>query len=189
MHSLICVLICVCLWFINSASLAEERFPPPEFRAGHVIPSEQYPLPAAGLVESAGYRVAGWCAWGWRRGWCSIGGRGAGCFCSGDLRGGVVWVCTQGVCLPDRVDAECGGGDCHRIGVPWVVGVFFALPLVVVLFFGRVFCSAVCPLGRLQDLFVWKNVQVPRWVEVGLGLLAYLYLGLAVVVAACGGPY
>ena len=57
-------------------------------------------------------------------------------------------------------------------GVPPTVLVFGFMPLVFALFFGRVFCAAVCPHGALQDLMLLKPVKVPAWLEHGLRLLA-----------------
>jgi NAD-dependent dihydropyrimidine dehydrogenase PreA subunit len=70
--------------------------------------------------------------------------------------------------------------------LPWVVAAFFVLPLLFALFAGRVFCAGVCPLGAIQDVVLFKPVRVPGWLEQGLGLFAYAYLGLAVIVAFVG---
>lgn len=66
--------------------------------------------------------------------------------------------------------------------IPIVVTAIFFLPLVVALFFGRAFCGGVCPLGAMQELVVLKPVQVPRRLDNTLGLLKYVYLGLAIVI-------
>ncbi len=73
--------------------------------------------------------------------------------------------------------------------VPAVVAIFFLLPLVSALFFGRTFCAAVCPLGAIQDLVLLRPVAVPNWLESGLQLFAYIYLGLAVLFAATGSAF
>jgi len=73
--------------------------------------------------------------------------------------------------------------------VPLVVVLFFALPLLFSLFFGRAFCAAVCPLGAIQDVVVFRPVKVPAWVTSVLGLVPYLYLGLALTLAAGGAGY
>ena len=73
--------------------------------------------------------------------------------------------------------------------VPGAVILFFLLPLVFTLFFGRTFCAGVCPLGAIQDLVVLKPTAVPRWLESALRLLAYLYLGAAVLLAATGSAF
>ncbi len=73
--------------------------------------------------------------------------------------------------------------------VPVVIAVFFLLPLVFSLFFGRVFCAAVCPLGAIQDLVLLRPIAVPSWLESGLRLFAYLYLGLAILFTATGSAF
>ncbi len=73
--------------------------------------------------------------------------------------------------------------------VPLPAIVFFMLPLFFALFFGRVFCAAVCPLGAMQDVFVVKPLKLPPWLEQALGLLPYVYLGLAVLFAATGAGF
>jgi len=73
--------------------------------------------------------------------------------------------------------------------IPVTVLLFFILPLIVALFVGRVFCSSVCPLGAVQDLVLVRPMRVPSWLEHGLGLFAYVYLGLAVLFAATGAGY
>jgi len=74
-------------------------------------------------------------------------------------------------------------------GIPLSVVIFFVAPLVFTLFFGRAFCAAVCPLGAVQDMVTLWPVAVPRWLEAGLRVLAYLYLGLALVWAALGSAF
>ncbi|NLN94297.1 MAG: 4Fe-4S binding protein [Candidatus Hydrogenedens sp.] len=65
--------------------------------------------------------------------------------------------------------------------VPWVVLLFFLLPLIAALFFGRVFCAAACPLGAIQELFTLWPLQLPRPLDRVLRLFPYLYLGLALL--------
>ncbi len=67
--------------------------------------------------------------------------------------------------------------------IPMVVTAIFFMPLVVALFFGRAFCGGICPLGAMQELVVLKPVQVPRKLDDALGLLKYVYLGLALLLA------
>ena len=73
--------------------------------------------------------------------------------------------------------------------VPITVLAFFLLPLAFTLFFGRTFCAAVCPLGAIQDLVLLRPVSVPGWLAAGLRVFAYLYLGLAVLFAATGSAF
>ena len=70
-----------------------------------------------------------------------------------------------------------------RYSIPIVVTATFFLPLAVALFYGRAFCGGVCALGAIQELVVLKPVQVPRRLDRALGLLKYVYLGLAILFA------
>jgi ferredoxin len=70
-----------------------------------------------------------------------------------------------------------------RYAVPYHVIAIFVLPLVAALFFGRVFCSSVCPLGAIQELVALKQVNVPRKLDRALGWGRWIYLALAVVFA------
>lgn len=83
--------------------------------------------------------------------------------------------------------AQAAGGSGYV--VPVSVIAFFLVPLVFALFFGRTFCAAVCPLGAVQDVVIVRPVRVPRWLAQGLGLLAYLYLGMAVLLAVTGAGF
>ena len=67
--------------------------------------------------------------------------------------------------------------------IPFVVTATFFLPLVIAVFFGRAFCGGVCALGAIQELVLLKPVQVPRRFDRALGLLKYVYLGLAIFFA------
>jgi NAD-dependent dihydropyrimidine dehydrogenase PreA subunit len=73
--------------------------------------------------------------------------------------------------------------------IPLTAAAFFVIPLVFTLFCGRVFCGAVCPLGAIQDAVLVHPITVPRWLESGLRLLAYTYLGTAVLFAAIGSTF
>jgi ferredoxin len=73
--------------------------------------------------------------------------------------------------------------------VPVIVVVLFALPLLFALEAGRAYCAGVCPLGAIQELVVLRPIRVPAWLEHALGLLAYVYLGAAVLYAATGSAF
>ena len=74
-----------------------------------------------------------------------------------------------------------------RYSIPIVAIAVFFIPLVVAVFYGRAFCGGVCPLGAMQDLVVLKPVQTPRRLDQALGLLKYVYLGLAIFFAVKPG--
>jgi ferredoxin len=68
--------------------------------------------------------------------------------------------------------------------VPYFVIAIFLLPLVAALFFGRVFCATVCPLGAIQELMVLKPLRVPRALDRALGWLKWVYLAVAIYYVA-----
>ncbi|MHC4574445.1 MAG: 4Fe-4S binding protein [Planctomycetota bacterium] len=47
--------------------------------------------------------------------------------------------------------------------MPVTVTLFFLLPLIFTLFFGRTFCAAVCPLGAIQDLAACVCLRMFTW--------------------------
>ncbi|MEI6033870.1 MAG: 4Fe-4S binding protein [Verrucomicrobiae bacterium] len=170
--------------------LATQRFPPPEFtESGHVLPGLGAPLPRGPWLESldvavllAALALAAWLALRLRSrpglavlGIFSVlyfGFWRKGCICSI----GSIQNIAQG--LADS-----------SFGVPAAVLAFGLAPLAFALLFGRVFCSSVCPHGALQDLVLLRPVTVPPWLEHGLRLVPYSYLGIATIFAAAGGGY
>mgnify|MGYP006293797817 FL=1 len=68
--------------------------------------------------------------------------------------------------------------------IPWVVIAFFSIPLLFTLFFGRTFCAGVCPLGAIQDIVAIRPVQIKPWIAKMLGLIPFIYIGLAILFAA-----
>lgn len=73
--------------------------------------------------------------------------------------------------------------------VPLFVLGFFLLPLAAAILFGRTFCAGVCPLGAIQDLVLLKPLRLPAWLEHGLGLLPWVYLAAAVLLAVTGSSF
>ncbi|RPI05193.1 MAG: 4Fe-4S binding protein, partial [Actinobacteria bacterium] len=73
--------------------------------------------------------------------------------------------------------------------LPLTVVLFFLLPLIFSLFFGRVFCASVCPLGAAQEMVIIKPIKVPKGVKHFLSLIPYVYLGTGVLFAYVGADY
>jgi polyferredoxin len=75
--------------------------------------------------------------------------------------------------------------------LPYMIGlvglVMFVAPLVIALIWGRVFCTAGCPLGAIQHLFYRKKksyklpVKVNRYLKIApiLVLIATVYFGIS----------
>ena len=167
-----------------------QRFPPPQFtETGHVLPLPTEPAVRALWLDylDIGVLIAALVLVSWlvlrRR-----------------SRSGVVGVGIFSVLYFGfwRKGCICSIGSIQNLsqalfdssfGVPLAVLAFGLVPLLFALFFGRTFCAAVCPHGALQDLVLLKPVKVPTWLDHSLRMLAWIYLGLAVVFAATGGGY
>ena len=73
--------------------------------------------------------------------------------------------------------------------IPWTVILLFVLPLFAALFWGRIFCSSVCPLGAVQELTTIKNLPVSDKSEHILGLFRYFWLGIGAFCVVVGLGY
>jgi polyferredoxin len=167
------------------AFATEQRFPPPEFtETHHQVPHEQYPAPSAAALQYLDVAVlfVALCL---------------ATFLALKLRSRNAVFALMVACLVYfgfwRKGCVCPIGAIQNVTlaladasytVPLVVLAYFLLPLVFTVFFGRSFCAAVCPLGAIQDAVVVRPVHVPHWLAAGLRVLAYAYLGGAVIFAA-----
>jgi polyferredoxin len=73
--------------------------------------------------------------------------------------------------------------------IPITALFFFIVPLVFTLFYGRTFCAGVCPLGAIQDLVVFKPIELKKWSQAILRIIPYIYLSLAVLYAATSSDF
>jgi polyferredoxin len=78
--------------------------------------------------------------------------------------------------------------DPHYV-IPVTAILFFITPLAFTLLFGRTFCAGVCPLGAIQDLVALRPVSLKPWIRYLLGIIPFIYLGLAVLFAATGTDF
>lgn len=178
-------LLCPVLVF----SQVQERFPKPDFESGYVRPDLLTPAPRAVVWEYmdifvlvAALTLATYFAHKQRSrrnifllmvfSLAYFGFYRKGCVCSV----GAVQNVSYALFNPAYI-------------IPISIILFFALPLVFALFYGRTFCAAVCPLGAIQDAVVLKPISVPVWLASLLGVFPYVYLGLAVLFAATGAGF
>ena len=171
------------LLFCTSIFGEDLRFPAPEFRSGYNFPPTTAPAATSNVREwidvivfAAALSLAAWLAVNRRS------------------RRGVFWLMIfsllyfgfykQGCVCPigSTQNVALAIFDPHY-AVPLTVTIFFALPLLFALFFGRVFCSSVCALGAIQDLVILKPIRLSRRVTAALSVIPYVYLGLAVLFA------
>ena len=161
---------------------AQNRFPKPDFESGYQYPDLYYHTPNELLWEVldvvmllALLLTATWAIYKRRKPmiWVSVvsvlyfGFFREGCVCSVGSIQNVVLSLADGT-----------------YSMPWNVLLFFLLPVVFALIFGRVFCSGVCPIGALQELVNVRNGKMNKAVEAVLGLLPWLYLILTILFAA-----
>lgn len=183
---IIAVVLILC---IGAAGFALERFPPPEFTTGYQFPELTTPGAREMILEYTDIAVlvialalAAYLSLKRRsRSYIVLlvifailyfGFYRKGCVCSiGAIQNVTLAIFDSGYVLPLTVAA------------------FFAIPLVVSLFFGRVFCAAVCPLGAVQEAVLLRPVQVPKWLDDTLGVIPFIYLGAGVLFAATGSAF
>lgn len=169
------------------SALAEPRFPPPDFsETNHQLPITTTPSARAEWLQYLDVAVLAACL-----------GVAVWLIYKQRSRRGVFWLSlfSLGYFGFYREGCVCAIGAPQNIAlglfnpgyaVPLTVIAFFALPLVVALFAGRAFCAGVCPHGALQDLLLIKPLKVPAWLEHGLGILPFIFLGFGLSFAATG---
>jgi NosR/NirI family transcriptional regulator, nitrous oxide reductase regulator len=177
----------VAVVFFALTSFAEQRFPPPDFsETNHQLPITATPAARALLLQyldvavlAAALAAAVWLIYTKRsrRGVWALSIFSLAYF--GFYRKGC--ICAIGA--PQNI--TLGLFD-PGYAVPLTALAFFALPIVVALFAGRAFCAGVCPHGAIQDLILVKPKKVPPWLEHGLGILPYVFLGAGLIYAATG---
>ncbi len=172
----------------TSTAWGQEFIARPEI-PGHPVPTAEFPEPESGWLEyvhvaalAVALALASYLALARRS------RRGLFLLAVGSLAWFGFWRAGC-VCSIGAIQNVTLGLFDATYAVSWPILAFFVLPLLATLFFGRTFCAAVCPLGAVQELVAVRPVKVPTWLEHALGLLAYVYLGLAVVFAATGTAF
>lgn len=172
---------------VNTYSI--ERFPPPQFEGDYVRPEYTSPMPRGGawplidaVVLLSALGLASWLVLKKRSRNAIFGLMLFSLAYFGFYRKGC--VCAIGSIQDVSLFLFNAGYT-----IPLLTIFFFIAPLVVTLLFGRSFCAGVCPLGAIQDITLIKPVKVPVWLEHTLRFLAYVYLSLAVWLAAMGGTF
>jgi len=175
--------------FLSSIAIAEQRFPPPEFESGHQLPVTTTPAARALFFQYLDVVVLAVCL-----------GVSSWLVFKRRSRNGVMALSIFSLVYFGfwRKGCVCAIGSVQNVAlavfdreyaVPVGVVAFFVLPLVFALFAGRTFCAGVCPHGALQDLVLLKPLKVPLWLEQGLSVLPYIYLGAGVLFAATGSAF
>ncbi|GHU78355.1 hypothetical protein FACS1894145_0060 [Bacteroidia bacterium] len=166
-----------------SVTAQAQRFPKPDFESGYQYPQLHYTIPnemlwvivdlilLVVLMSIVAYAVI-------RK----------------KTRKPVFWVSIISVAYFGffRSGCVCSIGSIQNVAlalvdnsytIPLVVLLFFILPIIFTLLFGRVFCSGVCPLGALQEIVNIKSYRISRSVAAVLGMIPWIYLIFAVLYA------
>jgi polyferredoxin len=172
------------LFFLSIyVSAQQQRFPKPEFDSDYALPTPTTPEPRSISFEYfdifilvAVLALATWFALKSRS------------------RKGIFWLSVFSLAYFGfyRDGCICAIGAIQNIAlslsdpnytISLVALLFFLIPLIFTVFFGRVFCAGACPLGAIQDLIILKPVSLPVWLRRTLGIIPFIYLGLAVLYA------
>jgi NosR/NirI family transcriptional regulator, nitrous oxide reductase regulator len=178
------IIVIALLFFQTVDLLGGPRFPMPEFESGHTQPPTIQPAPRSDFLEylDVFVLIAALSFITWmvhkkrsRKGvfWISIfsllyfGFHREGCVCSiGAIQNVTLAIFNPGYQIPLTVVS------------------FFVIPLFYTLIYGRTFCAGVCPLGAIQDVLALHPQDLKTWVQKILGLIPFIYLGLAILYAA-----
>jgi NosR/NirI family nitrous oxide reductase transcriptional regulator len=181
--------ILVLLFIWHSILFAQQRFPRPEFESGYSYPTNQFPNQRGPMWEYmdvavliGALLVTSWLALKRRS------------------RQGLIWISLFSLAYFGfyRQGCICSVGAVQNIALsmfndnyamPLSALLFFIIPLIFALAFGRVFCAGVCPLGAIQELTGIRPVRLHKGVETFLASVPFIYLALAVLFAATGSQF
>jgi NosR/NirI family nitrous oxide reductase transcriptional regulator len=182
-------IIFISLLFWQMVLLAQDRFPRPEFESGHVYPTNQMPTQRAPgweyfdvAVLIGALSVTSWLALKKRS------------------RQGLIWMSVFSLAYFGfyRHGCICAVGSVQNVSlalfnegysIPLSALLFFIIPLLFALAYGRVFCAGVCPLGAIQELTGIKPVKLPKSAEVILASVPFIYLGTAVLFSVTNSQF
>lgn len=170
-------------------ALGIQRFPKPEFESGYKVPATQVTRVQPVIYEYVDLFVFIGCMS--LITWLILKKRS---------RKAVFWISVFSLLYFGfyRKGCICPVGSLQNItmalfnpqySIPLTAIAFFVVPLGFTLFFGRTFCAGVCPLGAIQDLFALRPISLKPWIRYLLGLIPFIYLGLAVLYAATGTDF
>ena len=168
---------------------SQNRFPKPDFESGYVYPEQHYIVPNEALWSyiDIAMLISLMCFVAWavikkQIRWFVMLTSVVSVAYFGFFRHGC--VCSIGA-----IQNVAMALSSNSYTLPLFVLLLFLLPIVFTLFFGRVFCAGVCPLGALQELVNIKNYKLSKTVTSILRIFPWIYLGFAVLFAATNSRF
>jgi NosR/NirI family nitrous oxide reductase transcriptional regulator len=173
----------------HAAIYSQDRFPRPEFESGYVYATNQMPSQRSQgweyfdvAVLTGALAVTTWLALRKRS------------------RQGLIWMSVFSLAYFGfyRQGCICSVGSVQNVAlalfndnytIPLSALLFFLIPLIFALAYGRVFCAGVCPLGAIQELSGIKPLKLHKSAEVILASVPFIYLSLSVLFAATGSQF
>lgn len=189
MMRLLRILMPMLWWSVSApAAWAVERFPPPDF-TDHKLPSTIVPAPSSLVGEYVDVAIVALLL-GLATYLALVRRSRRGLFLLAIASLAWLGFWRQGcICPIGAIQNVSLALFDSSYAIPLSVIALFVLPLLVTLFFGRTFCGSVCPLGAIQELTLIRPVRVTPWLDHTLGLIPYIYLGAAVVLATTGAAF
>jgi NosR/NirI family nitrous oxide reductase transcriptional regulator len=173
----------------QSILYSQERFPRPEFESGYVYATNQMPTQRAPgweyldvTVLVIALAVTSWLALKKRS------------------RQGLIWMSVFSLAYFGfyRQGCICSVGSVQNVAlalfndgytIPLSALLFFIIPLIFALAYGRVFCAGVCPLGAIQELTGFSPLKLNKRVEIILASIPFIYLALALLFASTNSQF
>ncbi len=168
---------------------AQDRFPRPEFESGYVYATNQMPAQRSQVWEY--FDVAVLIVALSITTWLALKKRS---------RQGLIWMSLFSLAYFGfyRQGCICSVGSVQNVSlalfneiytIPLTALLFFIIPLLFALAYGRVFCAGVCPLGAIQELSGIKPLRLNKSIEIILASVPFIYLALAVLFAATNSQF
>ncbi len=168
---------------LHTLTHAVSRFPKPDFESGYQYPEVSYAIPHEHLWNVVDVvlllvllGVVAWAVYKNRTRVPIIITSVISIAYFGFFRGGC--VCSIGSI--QNVALAMVDENYH---LPWVVLLFFLIPIIFAFFFGRVFCAGVCPFGALQELVNVKSFRISKPIAKTLSVIPWIYLCFALLFA------
>jgi Fe-S-cluster-containing hydrogenase component 2 len=171
------------LFLCSAIANAQNRFPKPDFESGYQYPVFRYPIPNENVWIIIDLILL-----------VLLMGVVARSVIKKRKRTPILWVSIFSVGYFGffRSGCVCSIGAIQNVSLaladssyamPLAVLLFFILPVLFALLFGRVFCAGVCPFGALQELVNIKHYRLSEAVAMALSVIPWIYLIFAVLFA------